>query len=67
MKVGIGSKVRVAIGRARAVGIISEKGQDSELGSFYKIKVASASSQMQGRLDVNKGLWICLSEIQKVF
>ena len=58
----IGNRVRVAIGKGRATGIITEKKQDDALGVFYKLEVTSVSNSIKG-LVKNNELWTCSAEI----
>lgn len=60
----IGTEVRVAIGKGRASGIVTEQKTDSVLGAFYKVKVAAASPQIKDYVK-NNSLWVCAAEILK--
>jgi hypothetical protein len=62
--IGIGAKVRVAIGKGRASGIVTEQKTDSALGAFYRVEVATASPQIKDYVR-NNSLWVCAAEILK--
>lgn len=61
----IGSKVSIAIGRGRATGIVSASTNDGVLGSYYKIKITSASQTIVDRVGNTNELWVCRDEIVK--
>lgn len=60
----IGARVRVAIGKGRASGVVTAQKHDSVLGAFYKVKVATASPQIKDYVK-NDSLWVCAAEILK--
>ena len=60
--VAIGARVKVAIGKGRASGIVTEQKSDGVLGAFYKVKVASASPLIKDYVKNNE-LWVCAAEI----
>lgn len=58
----IGTKVKIAVGKARGVGSIAGKDEDV-LGTFYKIRVTSASNAMTGYMNKQQEVWVCRAEI----
>jgi len=58
----IGNKIKVAIGKGRATGVITETKKDDGLGTFYKLTISSASPSLKCIVRNNE-LWVCSAEI----